>query len=107
MTYIAIRGKRPVSSRNSGAIRQEDLMTTTIEPCRDCTGVALASPQHRLEQSTREEAMKSAMICSVAMAAALVVGLSPVALALDKVPVMSLDLARKIAAGCEAKAKEI
>jgi uncharacterized protein GlcG (DUF336 family) len=47
------------------------------------------------------------MICSVAMAAALVVGLSPVALALDKVPVMSLDLARKIAAGCEAKAKEM
>jgi hypothetical protein len=38
--------------------------------------------------------MKSPMICSVAMAAALVVGLSPVALALDKVPVMSLDLAR-------------
>jgi glc operon protein GlcG len=51
--------------------------------------------------------MKSAMICSVAMAAALVVGLSPVALALDKVPVMSLDLARKMAAGCEAKAKEM
>ena len=51
--------------------------------------------------------MKSAMICSVAMAAALVVGLSPVALALDKVPVMSLDLGRKMAAGCEAKAKEM
>ena len=51
--------------------------------------------------------MKSPMICSVTMAAALVIGLSPVALALDKVPVMSLDLARKIAAGCEAKAKEM
>ena len=51
--------------------------------------------------------MKSAMICSVAMAAALVVGLSPVALALDKGPVISLDLARKMAAGCEAKAKEM
>ena len=51
--------------------------------------------------------MKSPMICSVAMAAALVVGLSPVALALDKVPVISLDLARKMAAGCEAKAKEM
>src|ERR1700731_2975884 len=51
--------------------------------------------------------MRSAMICSVAMAAALVVGLSPVALALDKVPVISLDLARKMAAGCEAKAKEM
>jgi uncharacterized protein GlcG (DUF336 family) len=47
------------------------------------------------------------MICSVAMAAALVVGLSPIALALDKVPVISLDLARKMAAGCEAKAKEM
>jgi uncharacterized protein GlcG (DUF336 family) len=47
------------------------------------------------------------MICSVAMAAALVVGLSPVALALDKVPVTSLDLARKMAAGCETKAKEM
>ncbi|MGO9636034.1 MAG: GlcG/HbpS family heme-binding protein [Steroidobacteraceae bacterium] len=51
--------------------------------------------------------MKSPMICSVAMAAALVVGLSPIALALDKVPVISLDLARKMAAGCEAKAKEM
>ena len=51
--------------------------------------------------------MKSPMICSVAMAAALVVGLSPVALALDKAPVISLDLARKMAAGCEAKAKEM
>jgi glc operon protein GlcG len=51
--------------------------------------------------------MKSPMICSVAMAAALVVGLSPVASALDKVPVISLDLARKMAAGCEAKAKEM
>jgi glc operon protein GlcG len=50
--------------------------------------------------------MKSLIICSVAMAAALV-GLSPVALALDKVPVLSLDLARKMAEGCEAKAKEM
>jgi glc operon protein GlcG len=30
-----------------------------------------------------------------------------VALALDKAPVLSLDLAKKIAAGCEAKAKEM
>src|SRR5262245_50197062 len=50
--------------------------------------------------------MKSPAICLIAMVAALV-GLSPVALALDKVPVISLDLARKMAAGCEAKAKEM
>jgi hypothetical protein len=46
------------------------------------------------------------MICSV-VTTALVVGLSPAARALDKVPVISLDLARKMAAGCEAKAKEM
>jgi uncharacterized protein GlcG (DUF336 family) len=51
--------------------------------------------------------MKSAMICSVAMAATLVVGSSQVASALDKVPIISLDLAKKMAAGCEAKAKEM
>jgi glc operon protein GlcG len=51
--------------------------------------------------------MKAAMICSVGMAAALIVGLSPVALALDTMPVISLDLAKKMAAGCEAKAKEM
>ena len=51
--------------------------------------------------------MKSSVICSVAVAAAFVVWMSPVALALDKTPVLSLDLAKKIAAGCEAKAKEM
>jgi glc operon protein GlcG len=51
--------------------------------------------------------MKSHMICSVAMAAALVVGIGQVAFALDKAPVMSLDLAKKMAAGCETKAKEM
>jgi glc operon protein GlcG len=51
--------------------------------------------------------MKSPMIRSVAMAATLVVGLSPLALALDKMPIISLDLARKMAAACEAKAKEM
>jgi glc operon protein GlcG len=50
--------------------------------------------------------MKSPMICSVAMVVALV-GFSPVARALDQVPNLSLDLARKMAAGCEAKAKEM
>src|SRR5271155_5043267 len=50
--------------------------------------------------------MKLPVICSAAMATALVACLSQVALALDKMPVISLDLAKKIAAGCEAKAKE-
>ena len=50
--------------------------------------------------------MKSPVICSVAIVAALV-GLSPVARALDQAPVVTLDLARKMAAGCEAKAKEM
>ena len=43
--------------------------------------------------------MKSAMVCSVAMAVTLVVGSSHVALALEKVPIISLDLARKMACG--------
>ena len=50
--------------------------------------------------------MKSPMITSVAMIAALV-GLGPIARALDQAPVLTLDLARKMAAGCEAKAKEM
>ena len=50
--------------------------------------------------------MKSPAIGFIVMSAALV-GFSPVALALDKVPVISLDLARKMAASCEAKAKEM
>jgi len=49
--------------------------------------------------------MKSWVMCSATMAAALVCW-SPAAWALDKVPVLSLDLAKKIAAGCEAKSKE-
>ena len=54
-----------------------------------------------------QEVMKSSVICSVGVAAAFVVWGSPAALALDKTPVLSLDLAKKIAAGCEAKAKEM
>jgi glc operon protein GlcG len=54
-----------------------------------------------------EEVMNSPVVRSAAMATALVVCVSPLALALDKTPVLSLDLARKIAAGCEAKAKEM
>ena len=50
--------------------------------------------------------MKSPVIFSVAVVAALV-GLSPVARALDQAPVLTLDLARKMATGCETKAKEM
>jgi glc operon protein GlcG len=50
--------------------------------------------------------MKSLVICSVATVAVLV-GLSPVARALEQAPVMTLDLARKMATGCEAKAKDM
>jgi glc operon protein GlcG len=46
------------------------------------------------------------LLTTVCSATALVVFLSPLALALDKTPVISLELAKKLAAGCEAKAKE-
>src|ERR1700688_3132488 len=49
--------------------------------------------------------MKSPVICSAALATALVVCLRPPALALDKTPIISLDLA--MAAGCDAKDKEM
>jgi hypothetical protein len=51
--------------------------------------------------------MKSRIICAAALAAALAVGLSKQALALDKTSVLSLDVSKKMAAGCEAKAKEM
>jgi len=50
--------------------------------------------------------MKSSLIYAAATAAALVLCQSPGALALDKVPVISLALAKKLAAGCEAQANE-
>jgi glc operon protein GlcG len=52
------------------------------------------------------KAMKSSFIYSTAMAAALAVCLSPAAKALDKSPELSLDVAKKMAAACEAKAKQ-
>ena len=51
--------------------------------------------------------MKSLVHCSAAIATVIVICLSPVARALDKAPILTLDLARKMAAGCEAKAKEM
>ncbi|MGA9324027.1 MAG: heme-binding protein, partial [Xanthobacteraceae bacterium] len=51
--------------------------------------------------------MKSPAICTVATAILVAIGLSQQASALDKMPVLSLDLAKKMAAGCEAKAKEM
>jgi glc operon protein GlcG len=49
--------------------------------------------------------MKLSVICSAALAAALTC-VSPLAFALDKGPMISLEVAKKMAAGCEAKAKE-
>jgi glc operon protein GlcG len=51
--------------------------------------------------------MKSSAICTAATTILLAIGLSQQASALDKTPVLSLDLAKKMAAGCEAKAKEM
>jgi glc operon protein GlcG len=51
--------------------------------------------------------MKSRAICTATTAILLTIGLSQHASALDKTPVLSLDLAKKMAAGCEAKAKEM
>ncbi len=51
--------------------------------------------------------MKSPAMCTAATAILVAIGLGQPASALDKVPVLSLDLAKKMAAGCEAKAKEM
>jgi glc operon protein GlcG len=51
--------------------------------------------------------LKSRVIRSAVAATAFAVCLSPSARALDKAPVISLELAKKLAAGCEAKAKEM
>jgi glc operon protein GlcG len=51
--------------------------------------------------------MKSYLICTAATAILLAGGPSQQAAALDKTSMLSLDLARKMAAGCEAKAKEM
>ena len=50
--------------------------------------------------------MKSSFIYSAAMATAVALCLSPGAKALDKVPELSLEVAKKMAAACEAKSKE-
>jgi len=51
--------------------------------------------------------MKSHAMHAAAAAITLAAGFSQPAAALDKAPVLSLDLAKKLAAGCEAKAKEM
>ena len=52
--------------------------------------------------------MKRALACCAALVTTFAACLgSPAALALDKAPVISLDLAKKLAAGCEAKAREM
>ena len=51
--------------------------------------------------------MKRHAICTAVTAIVLATGVVQRASALDKTPVLSLDLAKKMAAGCEAKAKEM
>lgn len=51
--------------------------------------------------------MKSLVNGSAAIATAFIICWNPVAWALDKMPVLTMDLAKKMAAGCEAKAKEM
>src|ERR1700730_6524733 len=51
--------------------------------------------------------MNAHAVCTAATAMVLAIGLSQQASALDKTTVLSLDLAKKMAAGCEAKAKEM
>ena len=51
--------------------------------------------------------MNAHAVCTAATAMVLAIGLSHQASALEKTPVLSLDLAKKMAAGCEAKAKEM
>ena len=51
--------------------------------------------------------MKSLVHCCATIATVTAICLSPVARALDKAPILTLNLARKMAAGCEAKAKEM
>jgi uncharacterized protein GlcG (DUF336 family) len=51
--------------------------------------------------------MKSPVICTVATAFVIAVGVGQHAYALDKAPTLSLDLAKKMAAACEAKSKEM
>ena len=51
--------------------------------------------------------MKSLVHCCATIATVTVICTIPVARALDKTQILTLDLARKMAAGCEAKAKEM
>jgi len=55
----------------------------------------------------REKAMKRHAIYTAVTAIVVASGVAQRASALDKTPVLSLDLAKKMAAGCEAKAKEM
>lgn len=51
--------------------------------------------------------MKTHVICTAATAIVLAFGIGQHAYALDKTPTLSLELAKKMAAACEAKAKEM
>jgi glc operon protein GlcG len=51
--------------------------------------------------------MKSLVNGAAAIVTAFIICWNPDAWALDKMPVLTMDLAKKMAAGCEAKAKEM
>jgi glc operon protein GlcG len=51
--------------------------------------------------------MKSQVICTATIAILLAFGIGQPAHALDKAPILTLDLAKKMAAACEAKAKDM
>jgi uncharacterized protein GlcG (DUF336 family) len=51
--------------------------------------------------------MNASSIRAALVAAVLVVGTSPLSMALDKTPTLSLDLAKKMAAACQVKSKEM
>jgi glc operon protein GlcG len=55
----------------------------------------------------REKAIKRHAIYTAVTAIVVATGVAQRASALDKTPVLSLDLAKKMAAGCEAKAREM
>jgi glc operon protein GlcG len=66
-----------------------------------------AGCHYLLSHLNGEKAMKSHVIYVAATATVLALGFGQSASALDKTPVLSLDLAKKMAAGCEAKAREM
>jgi hypothetical protein len=62
----------------------------------------------KLAQRPGDRSMQSGATAFTAIAVAILICMSsPAAWALDKAPVLTMDLAKKLAAGCETKAKEM